>query len=140
MAEADAVASEMAAVASTTPAMRVRFTRTEAMPDAFGTGTHVFLLPDQDAAAALTTVHDGLYAGILRPHLRADLPFIPHVTVSGAPEMRECQRLAAALHERAARVSGTLSDLVLVDVTTRPVTPLARYQLGSSSGTNISAR
>ena len=129
VADPSAVASEIEAVASSREPIRIRFTGIKAVPDALGAGAHVFLLPDQDAEAALIALHDSLYAGVLRPHLRADLSFVPHVTIASAPDIRRCEDIATSLQERAIAMRGTISELVLVDVTTRPVTPLVRRHL-----------
>jgi 2'-5' RNA ligase len=41
---------------------------------------HLFLVPDV-GGEELVRLHDELYTGFLRAHLRTDLPFIPHVTL-----------------------------------------------------------
>jgi len=45
------------------------------------TGNHLALLVPGPGAAQIANVHDLLYSGLLRKHLRRDLPFVPHVTI-----------------------------------------------------------
>jgi 2'-5' RNA ligase len=89
--------------------------RAEAVPDTIGGGCHVFLVP-QEGREALTALHDRLYEGVLRPHLREDVPFPPHVTVAGSRDVGECERLAEMLNRQGVDVKGTVSSIELIEV------------------------
>jgi 2'-5' RNA ligase len=128
-APADTVAAEMLTLAATTSPIAFGISGTRAVSDAFGSGAHVFLLPDSSASAAITELHDRLYQGVLRPHLRDDIPFVPHITVAGAADHDDCRALAESLHTRSLSVRGTFAEIVLVDVDTMPVTPLVSCRL-----------
>lgn len=77
-----------------------------------GQGAHVFLVPDQ-GASRIIDLHDRLYSGFLEPHLRADIPFIPHITVAAHADVHECERLAAILNEQRREIHG---EVTAVDV------------------------
>jgi 2'-5' RNA ligase len=78
-----------------------------------GQGAHVFLVPDQ-GAAQIVDLHDRLYAGFLEPHLRTDIPFIPHITVAAHVDVDECERLAAMLNEQSREIRGEVTGVDVV--------------------------
>lgn len=45
------------------------------------TADHRIFLLVRDGTEDVVGLHDALYTGILRPHLRSDIPFVPHVTL-----------------------------------------------------------
>jgi hypothetical protein len=62
------------------------------------------------------TVHGRLYAGVLRAHLCADIPFVPHITVGAAPDSQSAEKLADRLRVSYRIVRGTVRSMELVDV------------------------
>jgi len=65
---------------------------------------------------AITELHDHLYAGALHPHLRDDIPFVPHITIAAMSSMVACEQLARDLRERAQGICGVIDRLDLVDL------------------------
>jgi 2'-5' RNA ligase len=128
VAPSEDIVAELATIAATTPPVSFHVVTTEAMPDAFGSGAHVFLRPDDAAGAAITRLHARLYEGALRPHLRTDIPFIPHITVAAA-DLDQCRAIAVSLRERSRVVRGSLDGLVLLDIADGTVKPLFRATL-----------
>ncbi len=53
---------------------------------------HAFFMPDE-GFSQIVQMHDRLYTGILRPELRHDLPFFPHIAFANAPEPADCQTI-----------------------------------------------
>jgi 2'-5' RNA ligase len=53
---------------------------------------------------------------VLRPNLREDIPFLPHVTVAGSRDVGECERLAEMLNRQGVDVKGTVSSIELIEV------------------------
>lgn len=86
-------------------------------------GGHVFLLPEE-GRTELLALHDRLYAGVLRPHLRADVPFEPHVTVAASPSLEECERITEDLGRTRRRVPGTVQAAEVIDVSAWTVRPV----------------
>lgn len=124
------VASELSAIAAV--AKRVPFTirRAEGVRDVVaGVGGHVFLVPDE-GSAEITDLHDRLYAGALRSHRRADVPFVPHITVGADSDFERCHILADALNQDRRIVRGVLDRIALVNVAISPVQPVNVVSLG----------
>src|SRR5262245_52203029 len=48
---------------------------------------YVFLVPDE-GNAAIARLHDRIYSGPLAPHLRLDLPYVPHITIGRTRDRR----------------------------------------------------
>ena len=77
-------------------------------------------------------LHDRLYAGRLRVHLRSDIPFVPHITVGTFRDSQTAARLASEFGSRARVVRGTISNLHLIDVETLSVRNVNTYLLGNA--------
>jgi 2'-5' RNA ligase len=121
---ASAIADELAAVAALARPIRFAIRRAEAVRDVvLGTGGHVLLVPDE-GREQITELHDQLYAGALQPHLRADIRFVPHMTVGATSDFERCQQLAEALNEDQRIVRGILDSITLVNVAATPVQPV----------------
>ena len=102
--------------------------RAEAIPDRIGGGGYVFLVP-KEGLEEIAALHDRLYEGVLRPYLRDDLPFLPHITVGGCRAFGECQRLAETLNRGDLALPGTLLSIDLVETGDEGVKSLARVTL-----------
>jgi 2'-5' RNA ligase len=133
-APAAAVTAEVSAVAQSTGAIAFTINYAEAVRDVFGGGGHVFLVPDE-GLEEIATLHDRLYGGLLRPHLRADIPFTPHMTVAANADLTWCESLAQELNRDRRSIRGTLEGIELVHVDTPRVNSIAAFVLGNSGGT-----
>jgi 2'-5' RNA ligase len=102
--------------------------RAEPVPDLIAGGSQVFLVPEEgrDEVVAL---HDQLYGGLLRPFLRQDMPFLPHITVGGSATFEQCQRLADELNREHLAVPGVIERVDLIEVTNEGVKPVIRFAL-----------
>lgn len=87
--------------------------RARTVKSVVGHGAHVFLVPEQ-GAPQIIDLHDRLYSGLLEPHLRADIPFIPHITVAAHASVEECERLAAIVNAEARPIRGEISGVDVV--------------------------
>jgi 2'-5' RNA ligase len=116
------------AIAARTPAFAFRCQ--EAEPDADeGKGKgYVYLVPAL-GRDALTALHDALYTGPLAPFLRADLHFVPHITVGHGDDMAGAARLCDDLNATAIDVAGTIDALVVGCVEHGRFLELARFAL-----------
>jgi len=90
------VLRNVSVVAKSTQPIQFVIRDARAVRDALGGGSHVFLVPDK-GRVEITKLHDRLYEGVLRAHLRTDFPFMPHITVAAAPPLDSGKRLAQAL-------------------------------------------
>jgi 2'-5' RNA ligase len=92
-------------------------------------GTHQVLLVPGEGGPQIRALHARLYAGGLHTHVRADIPFVPHMTVGAARDAHDAERLALAIAATARRVRGRVTTLEVVDVGAAPVQRLAAYGL-----------
>ena len=122
----DDVAAEVSVVARSLTPIPFTIRRAKAVPDVIGGGGHVFLVPDE-GRDEIARLHDRLYEGVMRPHLRMDIPFTPHLTVAAHADVDLCEHLARALNLDRRTVSGTLRSLDLVNVAGRRVDTIATF-------------
>jgi 2'-5' RNA ligase len=126
------LAPEIAAVARSVDSIPFAIRRTEIVRDALGNRSLVFLVPDE-GALEITTLRNRLYAGVLRPYLRADIAFVPHLTIGAAPESWAAQRAAAELDVGSRVVRGRIEQVALVNVGLPIVQTVATYALGNAA-------
>jgi 2'-5' RNA ligase len=129
LSEADFIAYATG-VARATLGFDVTFTSAMAHPG-HPSGAHVFLIPDQGHAEILT-LHDRLYAGPLAGELRADLPFVPHMTIATVQDMRTADALATRVNADGVRVRGSIRSLSVVAAAAGRVAVLLNLPLRSS--------
>lgn len=94
-------------------------------------GSHVFLLAEE-GRDELLEVHDRLHAGVLQPHLRQDVPFVPHMTVGAHGNLAECERVAEELNREHRVVRGMVDGVHVIEVDERTVRTVAEFPLGGS--------
>jgi 2'-5' RNA ligase len=126
------VTAEAAAVARSARPIPFTIRRARAVCDVGG-GGHVFLLPDE-GRGEIATLHDRLYQGVLRPHLRADIPFTPHMTVAAGSDLAACEGLVQELGLDHRTVQGILRRIELVTLEKPRVDSIATFVLGRSGG------
>ena len=118
-------------VVRTTEPIRFVLRRASVAPDTVGSGGHVFLIPE-DGRDALVGLHERLYEGALQPHARRNASFTPHLTVAAGTAIDPLHALAGELNAKALSIRGSISELVLVDVTASGIQPVGRFPLGSA--------
>jgi 2'-5' RNA ligase len=125
--------SEIAAVAQSSQPISFIIRHAEVVRDAFSDASLIFLIPDE-GNVGLTALHDHLYAGVLRPYRRLDIPFVPHVTIGAAPDPRSAQKLVPELNFHSRIIRGTVDKIDLVEICDEGVRSLAAYALGRAPG------
>jgi len=124
------LAAEASAVAAATAPIPFAIRRASATPDALGgAGGHVFLVPDE-GAREIAALHHRLYQGVMRPHLRADIPFTPHMTVAACPDMAACEHLARAINREPRGIRGALESVEVIEVGASRVRSIGAFVLG----------
>jgi len=73
---------------------------------------YVFLVPDE-GFAAIARLHDHLYTGSLAPHLRLDLPYVPHITIGITTDRRRAKDLCDELNRSGVSIPGTLRAITV---------------------------
>ena len=117
-------------VAHSTEPIRFVLRRATVAPHAIGSGGHVFLIPE-DGRDALAGLHDRLYEGVA-----AAAPEVEYVLYAardgcGGNRDRSAAYLAGELNAKGLSIRGSISELVLVDVTSAEIRPVAHFPLGS---------
>jgi hypothetical protein len=75
----------------------------------------VFLVPGQ-GAHELAALNSRLYSGALAWAYRADIPYVPHMTVGASADFSQCEALAARLSRDRWALSGVVESLSLVEI------------------------
>ncbi|HUP41307.1 MAG TPA: 2'-5' RNA ligase family protein [Vicinamibacterales bacterium] len=117
-------------VAHVTEPIRFVLRRATVVPDAIGSGGHLFLIPE-DGRDALAGLHERLYEGALQAHMKRHSSFTPHVTVAASLSLHPLLTLAGELNANNLGIRGSISELALVDVTEDAIRPVGNYSLGS---------
>jgi len=122
------VETHMRRVLERSPPIPVTFRGTRLVSNEF-----VFLMASR-GAAALTALHDRLYTRSLRPHLRRDLDYEPHITVARHPDLATIERaLDEARGEFAGEFRDTLREATLLAVGSGGrIDPLASISLDTA--------
>lgn len=96
--------------------------------DIAGAHSHVCLVPEK-GRKALLKLHDRLYSGPLAPHLRSDVPFMPHVTVGRKSAAAAAKALADEFNALDFVIPGTLDHLAIVGFDGKRVMEKSRFEL-----------
>lgn len=76
---------------------------------------HIFLVPDE-GFGDLVRLHDRLYSGRLRPALRLDISFVPHLTVGAAIDLERAKNLVDQLNSKRFEIEFTVKELFVVKI------------------------
>jgi 2'-5' RNA ligase len=127
---ARATEAHLTRVAHSTEPIRFVLRRATVAPDALGSGGHVFLIPE-DGRDALAGVHERLYEGVPQGHPRRNATFTPHITVAAGTASDPLHMLAGELNAKGLNIRGSISEIVLVEVTPDEIRHAARFPLGA---------
>jgi len=128
-AEAVAHASSVALGASP---FRFELDAVVVVPNRFGAGFHVFLVPTT-GSAEIEALHTALAAGPFGPHRIAGVPFVPHMTVAAHRREQDCQDLIATWGGKIPRIRGWIHELDVVEVWPERTPSIRRIPLGMSA-------
>ena len=127
-----ATEAHLTRVAHSTEPIRFVLRRAAVAPDALGSGGHVFLIPE-DGRDALAGLHDRLYDGVLQPYSRRNTTFTPHITVAAGTTIDPLHTIAGELNAKSMSIRGSISEIVLVEVTPAEIRHVSRFQLGAAA-------
>jgi 2'-5' RNA ligase len=129
----DELAPEIEAIATSTEPIRFAIRRAVVMPDDLvANRCNIFLVPEE-GGTQIATLHDRLYEGVLRPHLRSDIPFLPHITVGAAQDARLAEGWAEAIDVQSRTLVGSVEGIDLIDLSPRRVSTVATFVLGKAA-------
>jgi hypothetical protein len=90
----------------------------------------VFLIPE-DGRDALGALHERLCEDVPQPQWSKHQSFTPHITVAAATSMDSLHGLAGDLNGKGLAIRGSISEVVLVDVTNGGIWPVTHFPLGT---------
>lgn len=111
---------------------RVEITRAIAHWDPLTSHGYVFLVPSL-GGDTLDALHQRLYEGSLRPYLRIEAPYLPHMTVAQKTSFAECLELADALSRTGLCVGAAIDQLHVVSVAPSVVTSAGVFDFKRSA-------
>ena len=123
--------THIARVAHAMEPIRFVLRRAAVVPNPVGTGGYVFLLAE-DGRDALVGLHERLYEGVAHAHAKRTAPFTPHVTIAAGTTVDALDTLAGELNAKALAIRGSISEIVVVEVTPGEIRQVAQYPLGGS--------
>lgn len=82
---------------------------------------HLLLVPDK-GYSSVVKLHDKLYSGILAPHLRLDIDFIPHMGIANSKNKFKVKSWADKWNSADFCIKGTIDTLTIVDYTNHILT------------------
>jgi len=123
-----ATEAHLARVAHSTEPINFVLRRAAVVPDTLGSGGHVFLLPEE-GRDALSGLHERLYEDVLQPQWRRSASFTPHVTVAAGTATDPLDTLACDLNAKGLSIRGSISEIVLVDITVAEIRQVGHFPL-----------
>lgn len=83
----------------------------------------------EEGRAEIIALHDDLYSGILKPYLRRDLPYRPHITIATCEERTSCEAIIERIGGSDIAIRGTIETLDVVRLDDEGITPVATVRL-----------
>lgn len=99
--------------------------------DGAGGDYSIFLVPDE-GFSSISLLHDALYSGIMRPHLRLNLPYIPHIGIAANKDKEHLYQLAKGWNSHALEIRGTINSLTLSSYRGEKVEDIKQFLLNKS--------
>ncbi len=137
--DGEAYAAHVASVAATFEPIAFECRRATLGADDEAGVAQVYLVPDR-GGPQLSLLHDRLYTGPLRPFLRPDLPYRPHITIGQSRDRLDVQAWCDALNARGVRVAGVVRELTVGAVRAGVFEPLSTHALGAGRVAAASGR
>jgi 2'-5' RNA ligase len=114
----------------------IRITQVHAHRDAKDGWSYIFALPTI-GSEQITALHDNLYSGEFRKHMRQDLTYQPHITIAKKTDYSECASLASSLNRGGINILGRIDSIRVVSVEPDAITPVAEFDLGCAAVGNL---
>jgi hypothetical protein len=92
---------------------------------------YVFLVPDE-GYSEISRFHDHLYTGPLAPHLRLDIPYVPHIGIATIADAHRIKTLCDGLNAKGIDIEGALESITVSSYDGTKITDLETLQLGST--------
>ncbi len=74
---------------------------------------YLFLTPDE-GFSRIVKLHDSIYTGIMKDHLRLDIPYIPHITIGIFDNARDCKTANDRLNSEDFAITSSIAAVDIV--------------------------
>ena len=92
---------------------------------------YIFLIPDE-GFSSISFLHDALYLDFMRPHLRLDLPYVPHLGIATNKDKEHLYELARGWNNQALEIRGTINSLTLSSYDGKRVEDIKKFILNKN--------
>jgi 2'-5' RNA ligase len=92
---------------------------------------YIFLVPDE-GFSQISLLHDALYSGMMRPYLRLDIPYVPHIGIATSTDKDHLYRLATEWNSRGKAIRGRIDSLTLSSYDGNRVEDITHFKLTKS--------
>lgn len=89
---------------------------------------YTFLVPDE-GFSGISLLHDQLYSGFMRPRLRLDVPYVPHIGIATSKDRDHLYELATEWNREGLEIHGAVDELTLSSYDGNGVVDLERFRL-----------
>ena len=96
--------------------------------DSFSNHYDAFLVPDE-GFGRIVKLHDRLYSGLLSPHHRLDISYIPHISIANSTDAQAVKSIVDDWNANGRDIPGTIAALDVVNYENRKITTLERIDL-----------
>jgi hypothetical protein len=103
--------------------------------DGFEDSFHVFLVPDE-GHSSIIRLHDRLYSGLFKDHLRLDLDYIPHMAIGNSTDRFQSKQWVDGWNQKHLIIHGAISKLSIVKYEDNVVTLIKEIELLATNYTN----
>ena len=129
MATVDSLVAQANRCAAGYQVFDIRITQAKAHCTAINGWSYVFMLPTL-GSEQIIALHDNLYGGDFRRHLRHDLPYQPHITVAKKTDYAECVSLASSINDKGMNIPGRINSIRVLSIGPAEITSVAEFSLG----------
>jgi hypothetical protein len=96
--------------------------------DDSGNYYHEFLVPDT-GYSDIVKLHDKLYSDALKPHLRFDITFIPHISIGDSESGEISKQRVDELNMKDFKIHGRIEDVDVIEYANNTVTTVEKITL-----------
>ena len=95
--------------------------------DASNDNYYAFLVPDE-GYGQISKLHDRLYRGILKQHLRLDIPYVPHIAIATNNDAQRIKALCDELNSDGVAIQGQIDAMTVCSYDGSKITDLETLQ------------
>lgn len=86
---------------------------------------HLLLVPEK-GYSRVVKLHDKLYSGLLFPHLRLDIDFIPHVAIANSKDKYEVKSWADNWNREEFSIKGRVNSITIIEYSNSILTDIEK--------------